>query len=175
MTEIETGEKRGPPIPQFHSICRGRRLPPTQPFSVHFQMNGPAGVQHTKSSGLEAFVVDPTFVKVDRSDIPLIAKIQADREPVHRKGHKQALCGLTSTRVSNFLGFELIEGTPTRCFRRGPSRPPLLRLLPGGANQFPGGTFTRCGPAPFHGALRTSMGPRLEQRWDNRRHRRYSQ
>ena len=22
--------------------------------------------------------------------------------------------------------------------------PPLLRLLPGGANQFPGGTFTRC-------------------------------
>jgi len=32
--------------------------------------------------------------------------------------------------------------------------PPLLRLLPGGANQFPGGTFTRCGPAPFHGALR---------------------
>ena len=30
--------------------------------------------------------------------------------------------------------------------------PPPLRLLPGGANQFPGGTFTRCGPAPFHGA-----------------------
>ena len=30
--------------------------------------------------------------------------------------------------------------------------PPLLRLLPGGANQFPGGTFTRCGPAPFHGS-----------------------
>src|ERR1022692_1667648 len=30
--------------------------------------------------------------------------------------------------------------------------PPLLRLLPGGANQFPGGTFPRCGPAPFHGA-----------------------
>ena len=27
--------------------------------------------------------------------------------------------------------------------------PPLLRLLPGGTNQFPGGTFTRCGPAPF--------------------------
>jgi len=33
------------------------------------------------------------------------------------------------------------------------SLPPLLlRLLPGGANQFPGGIFTRCGPAPFHGA-----------------------
>jgi hypothetical protein len=32
--------------------------------------------------------------------------------------------------------------------------PPLLRLLPGGANQFPGGTFTRCRPSPFHGALR---------------------
>jgi hypothetical protein len=34
------------------------------------------------------------------------------------------------------------------------SLPPLpLRLLPGGANQFPGGSFTRCSPAPFHGAL----------------------
>src|SRR5512142_2605899 len=30
--------------------------------------------------------------------------------------------------------------------------PPPLRLLPGGANQFPGGAFTRSGPAPFHGA-----------------------
>ena len=29
---------------------------------------------------------------------------------------------------------------------------PLLRLLPGGANQFPGGTCTRCRPSPFHGA-----------------------
>jgi len=27
--------------------------------------------------------------------------------------------------------------------------PPPLRLLPGGANQFPGGTFTRGGLAPF--------------------------
>jgi hypothetical protein len=27
--------------------------------------------------------------------------------------------------------------------------PPLLRLLPGGANQFPGGTNSRCGPPPF--------------------------
>ena len=32
--------------------------------------------------------------------------------------------------------------------------PLLLRLLPGGANQFPDGIFTRCGSAPFHGALR---------------------
>jgi hypothetical protein len=31
--------------------------------------------------------------------------------------------------------------------------PPLLRLLPGGTNQLPGGTSPRCGPAPFHGAL----------------------
>src|SRR5262245_12614577 len=30
--------------------------------------------------------------------------------------------------------------------------PPPLRLLPGGANQLPGGTFTHSGPAPFHGA-----------------------
>src|SRR5688572_13646635 len=30
--------------------------------------------------------------------------------------------------------------------------PLLLGLLPGGANQFPDGIFTRCGPAPFHGA-----------------------
>ena len=30
--------------------------------------------------------------------------------------------------------------------------PLLLRLLPGGANQFPGGIRTHCGPAPFHGA-----------------------
>jgi hypothetical protein len=27
--------------------------------------------------------------------------------------------------------------------------PPLLRLLPGGANQFPGGFTSRCGPPPF--------------------------
>ena len=30
--------------------------------------------------------------------------------------------------------------------------PPPLRLLPGGANQFPGGTLARSGPVPFHGA-----------------------
>jgi hypothetical protein len=30
--------------------------------------------------------------------------------------------------------------------------PPLLRLLPGGTNQFPGGSNSRCGPPPFHGA-----------------------
>jgi hypothetical protein len=27
--------------------------------------------------------------------------------------------------------------------------PPLLRLLPSGANQFPGGFHSRCGPSPF--------------------------
>src|SRR5215469_8842299 len=33
------------------------------------------------------------------------------------------------------------------------SLPPLLlRLLPGGANQIPGGIHSRCEPAPFHGA-----------------------
>jgi hypothetical protein len=25
-------------------------------------------------------------------------------------------------------------------------------LLPGGTNQFPGGSDSRCGPSPFHGA-----------------------
>ena len=33
---------------------------------------------------------------------------------------------------------------------------PPLRLLPGGANQFPGGSVSRCGPAPFHGAQLSS-------------------
>src|SRR6266487_4181812 len=33
--------------------------------------------------------------------------------------------------------------------------PPPLRLLPGGAIQFPGGFISRCGSAPFHGALLT--------------------
>jgi hypothetical protein len=38
------------------------------------------------------------------------------------------------------------------------SLPPLLlRLLPGGANQFPGGILTHCEPAPFHGARRSSV------------------
>src|SRR5216683_8132185 len=31
--------------------------------------------------------------------------------------------------------------------------PPPLQLLPGGAIQFPGGFISRCGSAPFHGAL----------------------
>jgi hypothetical protein len=33
--------------------------------------------------------------------------------------------------------------------------PPPLRLLPGGAIQFPGGSFSRCGPAPFSRRTRT--------------------
>jgi hypothetical protein len=38
--------------------------------------------------------------------------------------------------------------------------PPLLRLLPGGANQFPAGFNSRCGPPPFHSApgLRVNQG-----------------
>src|ERR1019366_5282282 len=37
--------------------------------------------------------------------------------------------------------------------------PSLLRLLPGGANQFPGGLRSRCGPAPFtaHRIIRASF------------------
>lgn len=31
--------------------------------------------------------------------------------------------------------------------------PSPLRLVPGRATQFPGGSTSRCGPAPFHGAL----------------------
>ncbi len=51
--------------------------------------------------------------------------------------------------------------------------PPLPRLLPGGANQFPGGTFTRCGPAPFTAHLNewltsvTVIG-RLARKWGRR-------
>jgi len=33
--------------------------------------------------------------------------------------------------------------------------PPPLQLLPGGAIQFPGGFVSRCGSAPFHGALQS--------------------
>src|SRR6266436_6299951 len=45
------------------------------------------------------------------------------------------------------------------------SPPPPLRLLPGGANQFPGGNFTRSGPAPYtahqlHLARRMAAGTR---------------
>src|ERR1035437_8155140 len=50
--------------------------------------------------------------------------------------------------------------SPSRLLRPSPPKasaaslpPPLLRLLPGGAIQFPGGSVSRCGPAPFHGAL----------------------
>ena len=35
--------------------------------------------------------------------------------------------------------------------------PPPLQLLPGGAIQFPGGFVSRCGSAPFHGALQKRM------------------
>src|SRR6266478_2397507 len=51
------------------------------------------------------------------------------------------------------------------------SPPPPLRLLPGGANQFPGGNFTRSGPAPYtahqHKQARhavTTLEPLINQR-----------
>src|SRR5215469_14211647 len=63
-----------------------------------------------------------------------------------------------------FRGLLSVHVVTTYKLTRSPSRPstpeasaaslpsPPLRLLPGGANQFPGGTSTRCGPAPCHGA-----------------------
>jgi hypothetical protein len=48
------------------------------------------------------------------------------------------------------------------------SLPPLpLRLLPGGANQFPGGNFTRCGRTPFT-AHRIMRGRHEESRTPDR-------
>lgn len=42
---------------------------------------------------------------------------------------------------------------PSTSEASAPSLPrPPLRLLRGGANQFPGGPLTHCEPAPFHGA-----------------------
>ena len=38
--------------------------------------------------------------------------------------------------------------------------PPPLRLLPGGTNQLPGGTFTRSGPALFTAHSKLPLGPR---------------
>jgi hypothetical protein len=41
--------------------------------------------------------------------------------------------------------------------------PPLLRLLPGGANQFPGGFNSRCGPPPFTAHTVTALIRTLNQ------------
>src|ERR1700685_1918095 len=46
----------------------------------------------------------------------------------------------------------LLHVRPARLAESPPaasSPPPPLRLLPGGANQFPGGNFTRSGPTPY--------------------------
>jgi hypothetical protein len=40
-------------------------------------------------------------------------------------------------------------GADSDCSLEASLPPPLLRLLPGGANQFPGGFNSRCGPSPF--------------------------
>src|ERR1017187_1713811 len=44
--------------------------------------------------------------------------------------------------------------------------PSLLRLLPGGANQFPGGLRSRCGPAPFtaHRIMQPTQFPLFRSR-----------
>src|SRR5271156_3608646 len=45
------------------------------------------------------------------------------------------------------------------------SLPPLLlRLLPGGANQFPGGFNSRCGPPPFHGVPGNATSTTVSQK-----------
>jgi hypothetical protein len=59
---------------------------------------------------------------------------------------------------------------------------PLLRLLPGGANQFPGGTCTRRRPSPIHGAggpgevhrgaKTTSLAPAAQREAQRRKARR---
>jgi hypothetical protein len=80
--------------------------------------------------------------------------------------------GSCITRFEACSAFTLVmPGT----LAKSPSRPstskaptaslplPLLRLLPGGANQFPGGSISRCGPAPFHGA---QFSPSDGQSWD---------
>ena len=48
--------------------------------------------------------------------------------------------------------------------------PPPLRLLPGGAIQFPGGPYSRFGPTPFHGALQSLVVDPLPQKpaWSER-------
>jgi hypothetical protein len=68
-----------------------------------------------------------------------------------------------ATLTQHFIQPRIIPGWPVIRSETGPLRvaadsdcsleaslpPPLLRLLPGGANQFPGGFNSRCGPSPF--------------------------
>jgi len=63
--------------------------------------------------------------------------------------------GLHSVHLVTAYRFAESPSRPSAPEASAASSPPLLlRLLPGGANQFPGGIFTHCGSAPVHGALR---------------------
>ena len=78
-------------------------------------------------------------------------KIQAGR-PLHR-----LFRGLLSVHIVTAYRLAELPSQPSTPEASAASLPPLLLgLLPGGANQFPGGAFTHCGPAPFHGALNYS-------------------
>ena len=61
------------------------------------------------------------------------------RKVSHSPGWLQILAGILS---------------PCFCYKLGNVLDPAAPIAPGGANQFPGGPSTRCGPPPFHGALR---------------------
>ncbi len=76
--------------------------------------------------------------------------------PVKKSGRLLQLFfrGLLSVHSRYGLHARRVAKRPSTPKAPTASLPPLsLRLLPGGANQFPGGSFTRCSPAPFHGAL----------------------
>jgi hypothetical protein len=63
--------------------------------------------------------------------------------------------GLLSVHLVTAYRFAKSPARPSAPKASAASLPPLLlRLLPGGTNKFPGGSLTRCGSAPFHGALR---------------------
>ena len=71
-------------------------------------------------------------------------------------GSASALPFSRPARCSLALRPDKLAESPKRPFTPEASAASLpqlpLRLLPGGANQFPGGTCTHCGLTPFHGA-----------------------
>src|SRR6516164_8094562 len=68
--------------------------------------------------------------------------------------------GLLSVHSRYGLHAHQVAMRPSSPEASAASSPPLLlRLLPSGANQLPGGTSTHCGPAPFHGALKKAAYP----------------
>lgn len=88
----------------------------------------------------------------------------------HRPSLESRRVGFCITRFGACSAFTYVTAYMLAKSPRRPSTPKasaasllplLLRLLPGGANQFPGGTSTHCGPAPFHGA-RDIRGYRLQ-------------